>query len=147
MLSTRCSERYLTVGCFNAVKHALRCPIMYSPSPDENRLLTPARTHLGSCTRFGKLRENSNKLVKENKKNLHYGPGIAGPFKEDRGTGDEGKSTTAVSRAVEGGKVEFKCPYCFVWGHQRKSSKLCLKNTGRTNSEPTCAPIIATTDT
>jgi hypothetical protein len=56
-----------------------------------------------------KLRENLNKLVKENRKNLRYGPGIAGPFKEDRGTGGDGKSTTAVSMAVEGGKVEFKC--------------------------------------
>jgi hypothetical protein len=36
---------------------------------------------------FGKLRENSNKLVKENKENLRYGPGIARPSKEDRGTG------------------------------------------------------------
>jgi cell division FtsZ-interacting protein ZapD len=63
-------------------------------------------------------------LTKENKKNLRYEPGIAGPFREDRGTGDEGKLTTAVSRApVDGGKVEFKCPHCFVWGHQRKSSK------------------------
>jgi hypothetical protein len=96
---------------------------------------------------FGKLRENSNKLVKENRKNLRYGPGIAGPFAEDRGTGDDGKSTTSVSRAVEGGKVEFKCPHCFVWGHQRKSSKSCLKNPGRPNSEPTCVPIIATTGT
>jgi hypothetical protein len=97
---------------------------------------------------FGKLRENSNKLVKENKKNLRYGPGISGPFKEDRGAGDEGRLTTAVSRAVDGGKVlEFKCPHCFVWGHQQKSWKPCLKNTGRTNSEPTCAPIIATTGT
>jgi hypothetical protein len=96
---------------------------------------------------FGKLRENSNKLVKENRKNLRYGPGIAGPFAEDRGTGDIGKSTTAVPRAVEGGKVEFKCPHCFLWGHQRKSSKLCLKNPGRPNSEPTCIPIITTTGT
>jgi hypothetical protein len=93
---------------------------------------------------FGKLRENSNRLVKENKKNLRYGPGIARPFKEDRGTVDKGKLTTAVSRTVEGGKVEFKCPHCFLWGHQRKSSKSCLKNPGRPNSEPTCAPIIDT---
>jgi hypothetical protein len=96
---------------------------------------------------FGKLHENSNKLVKENKKNLRYGPGITGPFKEDRGEGDEGRSRTAVSRAVDSGKVEFKCPHCIVWGQQRKSSKSCLKNTSRTNSEPTCTPIIATTGT
>jgi spore cortex formation protein SpoVR/YcgB (stage V sporulation) len=51
---------------------------------------------------FGKLRENTNKLVRENRKNLRYVPDIAGPFKEDRGTGDDGKSTTAVSRAAEG---------------------------------------------
>jgi hypothetical protein len=32
---------------------------------------------------YDKLRENAEKLIKENKKNLCYGSGITGPFRED----------------------------------------------------------------
>jgi hypothetical protein len=33
---------------------------------------------------YDKMRENSAKLITENKKDLQYSSGIAGPFKEDR---------------------------------------------------------------
>jgi hypothetical protein len=82
---------------------------------------------------FEKLRENSAKLVKENRKNLQYGSGITGFFAEDMVTGSQRETPVTAAqkenrKAGKNGKVKYQCRHCQLWGHQRTSLKVCLKN-------------------
>jgi hypothetical protein len=92
---------------------------------------------------YDKLREKAEKLIKENRKNLRYGSGITGPFREDnvRPTRARGEKMQLNSRAGRGGKVEFQCPRCEKWGHQQVSSKACLKNPSRQKNEESTGTI------
>jgi hypothetical protein len=101
---------------------------------------------------YDKLRENAEKLVKENGKNLRYGSGVTGPFREDtaRPTGAGGQRVPSLPlnlRAGRGGKVEFQCPHCEKWGHQRVLSKACLKNPSRQKNEESTSTICTPTVT
>jgi hypothetical protein len=92
------------------------------------------------------MRENSAKLITENKKDLQYNSEITGPFQEDRSQpiGRRREKVEVSSRAGRGGKVEYQCPHCDLWGHQRRSSKDCLKNPkNNANSEgPSTIPTL-----
>jgi hypothetical protein len=88
---------------------------------------------------YNKLRENRDKLIAENKKNLRYGSGIVGPFRQPQDqTGEQTekrKKGKLNSRAGRGGKIEFQCSWCNLWGHQRVSSKFCKMNPANKNNE------------
>jgi hypothetical protein len=96
---------------------------------------------------YDKLREKAEKFIKENRKDLRYGSGITGPFREDnvRPTRAGGEKMQLNSRAGRGGKVEFQCPHCEKWGHQRVSSKACLKNPSRQKNEESNGTICTST--
>jgi hypothetical protein len=93
---------------------------------------------------YEKLREQSSKMVQENRKNLLYGSGITGVFAEDRPPEpsaslpaatitEETAATMGGTNSREGpdGKVEWRCQQCLLWGHRRTSSSACLKNKKR----------------
>jgi hypothetical protein len=79
--------------------------------------------------------ENSEKLIKENKKR---------PFQEDtvRPTKAKGEKAQLNSRAERGGKIEFQCPHCDLWGHQRVSLKACLPEVYCSHVRGGTAPIL-----
>jgi hypothetical protein len=56
------------------------------PSVDRRHFRKEKRAYIKKKRKtklYDKLRENAEKLIKENKKNLRYGSGITGPFRED----------------------------------------------------------------
>jgi hypothetical protein len=97
---------------------------------------------------YEKLREQSSKMVKENRKNLQYGSGITGVFAEDPPPEPAASLPAATiteetatimggthSREGANGKVEWRCQHCLLWGHRRSSSSACLKNKKRLSVE------------
>jgi hypothetical protein len=62
-----------------------------------------------------------------------------------RPTRARGEKIQLNLRAGPGGKGEFECPHCEKWGHQRVSSKACLKNPSRQKNEESNGTIFTLT--
>jgi hypothetical protein len=90
---------------------------------------------------YEKLRQQSSKMVQENRKNLLYGPGITGVFAEDRPSEPAASLPAATmteetamiiggtnSRKGPDGKVEWRGQQCLLWEHRQISSSACFKN-------------------